>query len=179
MDSQDRPFPRRAPSGARIGGDELIPATRDASGRITLHPEALEVTPVDEELFRRITTGDVLIAGQCARCGYHPALFVCAGRFVGLCPRCTGFRIELLREEGAAEPKWITVLYEEVNDQAARQRRRSERPLTVSWDDVYTCARCGRPIRAEDARYCEPPGENTSPPYCQPCADQLRGGRAP
>jgi hypothetical protein len=69
------------------------------------------------------------------------------------------------------------VLYEEVNDQAARQRRRSERLLTVSWDDVYTCARCGRPIRSEDARYCEPPGERTSPPYREPCADALRGGR--
>jgi hypothetical protein len=134
---------------------------------------------VDEELFRRITTGDVLLAGQCARCGYHPALFTCAGRFVGLCPRCAGLRIESLREEGAPEPKWITVLYEHVTDQAARQRRQSERPLTVSWDDVYTCARCGRPIRSEDARYHEPPGETTSPPYCEPCADQLRGGRTP
>ena len=37
--------------------EQMRLATRDALGRVTFHPEALEVTPVDEELFRRITTG--------------------------------------------------------------------------------------------------------------------------
>lgn len=68
------------------------------------------------------------------------------------------------------------MLYEEANREAARLRRRSERALTVDWDDVYKCARCGRPVRSEDARYYHAPGERTSPPYCEPCADEPRGG---
>jgi hypothetical protein len=43
------------------------------------------------------------------------------------------------------------VLHQEANDEAVRRRRRSERALTVDWDDVYKCARCGRPVRSEDA----------------------------
>ena len=178
MDPKNRLSENQPPSGSDTQERILMPATVDASGRVTLHPEALEVTPVDEDLFRRITTGDVFVAGQCARCGCHEALFVCAGRFVGLCPQCAGLRIELLREKGAPEPKWITILYWEAGVEAECQRREAENSLTVSWDDVYTCARCGRPITAEDARYYEPPGETTSPPYCEPCADELRGGRA-
>lgn len=75
-----------------------------SSGPVTILPEALEVLSVDEELFRRITTGDDFIGRECARCGCHAALFVCAGRFLSLWPWCAGFRIELLREKGAPEP---------------------------------------------------------------------------
>jgi DNA-directed RNA polymerase subunit RPC12/RpoP len=159
----------------------LIPATRDADGNITILPEKLQVTPVDECLFELITRGDRFVEMTCVECGFHAALFVCAGRFISLCPFCAVARIREYRQISVdpVELAWITTLDAEANKEAAFQHWKSEQILTVNWRDVYRCARCGIPIRAEDARYHHAPGERISPPYCGPCADHLREAEGP
>jgi hypothetical protein len=156
----------------------LVPASRDASGNVTVHPERLEVAPVDEYLFQLITAGDTFVNGTCVVCGFGAALFVCAGRFVSLCPFCTVGRIEEYRAIGAdpVEPAWIGVLDREARKESAFQIRKEEQAYTVTLDDVWKCARCGALIRAEEARYHHPPGENSSPPYCESCGEALRAG---
>jgi hypothetical protein len=156
----------------------LVPATRDADGSVTTYPERLRVTPVDQQLFAWVTLGDEFVDGTCAVCGLHTALFVCAGRFVSLCPFCTVGRIEEYREIGAdpVEPAWIGVLDGEAKKECAYQIRKEEQAYSVTFDDVWKCARCGALIEPKDARYHHAPGTVESPPYCQPCADALRAG---
>ncbi len=152
----------------------MIPATRDRDGNVTIHPEQLEITPVDEELFAAMTAADTFVDSTCVTCGLHAALFTCAGRFVSLCPSCVVGRIELLRVRGEREPAWITQLDRDASKEAAYQAWKAERLYSVVFDDIWKCARCGALIRPEETRYHHAPGENTSPPYCAPCADALR-----
>jgi len=157
---------------------DLVPATRSPDGTVTLHPEQLVVTPVDASLFELITLGDQYVNKTCVVCGFHAALFVCAGRFVSLCPFCAVGRIEEYREIGndAVEPDWVTVLYREAKKEAAFQARKEDEAYTVAFDDLLKCARCGALIQLGGARYYHAPGQATSPPYCEACADTLRTG---
>ncbi len=155
-----------------MSDEYLIPATRDADGNVTIHSERLQVTPVDEALYARIVPGDVFINRLCCQCGSHAGLFVVAGRFVNLCPRCVVYRLLKYAEE--VFPRWMSVLDEEARRELASRERKEKSELTVDWEDVYRCARCRVPIRREDAQYWRAPGETTSPPYCQTCADALR-----
>ena len=156
----------------------LVPATRNADGTVTLHPEQLVVTPVDECLLDLITLGDRFVNGTCLACGFHAALFVVAGRYASLCPFCTVGRIDEYREIGVdqVEPAWVTVLYGEARKEAASEARQEDDRYTVTLDDIWKCARCGKLIQRREARYYHAPGETTSPPYCGPCADALATG---
>lgn len=170
--------PRGTAGGEVFPRPDFVPATRSPDGTMTLHPEQLLVTPVDESLFELITLGDRYVNKTCVVCGFHAALFVCAGRFVSLCPFCAVGRIEEYREIGAdpVEPCWVTLLYEEARKEAAFQAREEDEAYTVAFDDLWKCARCGALIQRGEARYYHAPGEVSSPPYCEPCADALRMG---
>jgi len=155
----------------------IVPATRDRDGNVTTYPERLEITPVDERVFRWVVEGDRFLEGTCLTCGLHAALFVCAGRFVTLCPSCVVRRIEDLRTSlGAGEAAWFTLLDKEASRDAAYQAWKKEELYTVVFDDVWRCGRCGALIQPKDARYYHAPGQNTSRPYCEPCAVALRAG---
>jgi hypothetical protein len=160
------------PALAKASG--IVPATRDADGNVTIHPERLEVTPVSRQIFEWITLGDEFVDGTCLACGDHAAMFVCAGRFVRLCPSCVLRRIDCLRRgAGPADAAWVTLLDREAGRQAAFEMRKKEEPYTVAFDDLWKCARCGALIQPKDARYHHEPGQVVSPPYCDPCAEAL------
>ena len=144
---------------------------------MTSHPERLEVTPVDPRIFEWIVSGDEFVDRTCVQCGLHAALFVSAGRFVSLCPSCVARRIESLRTRtGPGEPAWITVLYREACKEAAFQAWKREGLYHVVFDDIWKCGRCGALIQPQEAHYHNEPCAAESPPYCEACADALRGG---
>ena len=150
----------------------LMPCTRNADGSVTTHPERLVVTSVDVSLFQLITCGDRFVNHTCVECGFHAGLYVIAGRFVSLCCFCTLARIAAYRQIGAdeVEPEWIGILNEEAKRDATLQHRTELEVETVRLDDLLKCGRCGALIQPRDARYYHAPGQNTSPPYCEPCA---------
>jgi hypothetical protein len=164
-------FLTRAEAAARI----VTPGAWSAAhANGTASPPGLEPEPVDRLLFRRITSVDTFVNRSCVACGCHAALFISAGLFVVLCPSCTARRIaEHRRGDGRPEPGWIGILEREALAEVARQGRQEESKYTVTLDDLWKCARCGALIRAGETRYYFAPGQVSSPPYCEPCAETL------
>ena len=164
-------FLTRAEAAARI----VTPGAWSADTNGTASPPGVEPEPVDCLLFRRITSVDTFVNRSCVECGCDAALFISAGRFVVLCPSCASRRIAAYRRgEGRPEPDWIGILEREALREATRQARQEEATYTVTLDDLWKCARCGKLIQPREARYYLAPGLASSPPYCEPCVGALR-----
>jgi DNA-directed RNA polymerase subunit RPC12/RpoP len=132
--------------------------------------------PPVSDLERTALDGDSFCGNWCVRCGRRRSLFnLPTGRLVAVCPQCVVNRIDRLEREGHELPESLRILRTEGVDTTARQKRREESLFKAPLLDLYKCARCGRMISKEDARYHFPTGALSSPPYCESCLVALSG----
>lgn len=125
------------------------------------------------EVARRLIVEDPAEAGQCRRCLYPVGLYTFSVGWFSQCPNCLKGRIEGLLAEGLPLEGELGFTYRSVCGEVARHDERQFGELTVEMPSFYRCARCDALMMAPNARYYVPPGEFSSPPYCQGCYDEL------
>jgi hypothetical protein len=128
--------------------------------------------PTDPEL-ESLLLADSFHAGICLGCAGHAALYIVRGKYVGLCTRCVARKIGDLRKGGQALPEWATQLERELQMELVQEKRRETQRLQVTWDDLYRCVRCGKMIKARDARYPSNYPEPGIPPHCLSCYEAV------
>jgi hypothetical protein len=128
--------------------------------------------PTDAEL-ESLLLAESFQAGICLECAGRGALYIVRGNYVGLCTRCVAAKIGDLRNRGLPLPEWVTQLEREVQMELVQQKRRETRSLQVAWDDLYRCVRCGKMIKANDARYPLNYPEPGIPPHCLSCYEAV------
>lgn len=126
----------------------------------------------DAEL-ESLLLADSFKAGICLGCAGRGALYIVRGMYVGLCTRCVAAKIGDLRNRDLALPEWVTQLEHEIHIELVQQKRRETRSLQVAWDDLYRCVRCGKMIKACDARYPSNYPEPGIPPHCLSCYETV------
>jgi hypothetical protein len=100
---------------------------------------------------------DTFMNDTCVNCGSKAALFA-TPRMFGACPRCLAERMRQLIRTGAPVPEWVPYLEKAGEREAARQEKAEEAQFSVSFDDLFRCARCEKVGQEQDARYYFPPG---------------------
>jgi DNA-directed RNA polymerase subunit RPC12/RpoP len=118
---------------------------------------------------------DEFVNHMCVKCGSKGALFA-TPRMFGACPRCLSERMQHLRKTVARVPEWVPYLEKAGAREASRQEKAEKAELSVSFDDFYRCAGCGKLIQEQQARYHQLPGNSYSSPHCLQCSEELRAG---
>lgn len=158
----------------------LVNALRDSATRWpALHalgkiiPNFAGTLRDDGRTLVEILEADKFLNHACVKCGTHGALFA-TPRMFSACPKCLAERIRELRESGATLPAWAYYLEGAADDEALRQANAEDTSLSMSFDDFYHCAKCGKLILGKEAKYYSPPGSNSSAPHCVECYRQLQ-----
>jgi len=138
--------------------------------------------PSDREILARLIPGDDFFSHRCYRCLHRAAAFYLRGKPVSVCPECVQERIASLDLELGGLPEDIEVFRWEAEREVAFQDRKEEEALTVDWNYLLKCHRCGHLAEWYEVRFPRAdPDTGTCPPYCYACTlvcweeDRCRG----
>jgi hypothetical protein len=179
----DRGLAGGAPVSRWLPADASIPALylrAQVSGAFPARGEARsdDDTPLEEDpalaaVYEHMLLKSTVYGQMCTGCAGPGGLYVVRNKFVVLCAPCTREKIGQLAGSSCPPPEWVRQLEREARAEIRARKRRLEESLTVTWDDLYRCVRCGRMIRSRDARYPFPHTQQSIPPHCITCYDVL------
>ena len=106
----------------------------------------------DAEVRERLVAGDCFYSNTCYRCTLRGAAFILRDSMVGVCPRCVQERIRMLEAELGGLPPDIEAFRKEAVREVACQERREKLALSVDWNYVWKCRRCGHLVRKPEVR---------------------------
>ena len=125
----------------------------------------------DQEVRDRLSKGDRFFSHFCYRCTLRGAAFVLREKMVRVCPECVQERIALLDLELGGLPPDLEVFRKEAVEEVRRQQRVEKLALSVDWNYVWKCHRCGHLARKFEIRLipAEPGGRFTHHRVCYCC----------
>lgn len=137
-------------------------------------------SPFRHDPYEFVLSGYQFINHGCVECCVHAALFVFAGHFVSLCPKCAADRIGELRRAGYSLTEDLEILEDEARREVLHQERKEREALQVRWDDLVRCHGCGKVIQLDHARYREDKRDSCRLlPCCLNCYTDWSAGFGP
>lgn len=124
-----------------------------------------------QEIHQRLVVGDRFFGRFCYRCTMRGAAFVLREQMIRVCPGCVQERIALLDLELGGLPPDLEVFRKEAVEEVMRQQRMEKLALSVDWNYVWKCHRCGHLARKFEIRFipAEPGGPFTHHRVCYCC----------
>jgi len=120
---------------------------------------------------------DRFVGRFCVACSSRGALFATPIWFVP-CPRCLAARMRRLLESREDLPWWVEYLAEQCELTVVSMERDERSALSVEFDPLLTCHRCGRLIPKEKVRVFLPGGTGPGHAHCKECWELLAWGQA-
>jgi hypothetical protein len=139
--------------------------------RAEMDPEAMASYVERHPALKAELLADRFAGRFCVACSGRGALFATPIWFVP-CPRCLAARMRRLMESREDLPWWVEYLADQCERTVVSMEREERSALSVEFDPLLTCHRCGRLIPKDKARYVFPGGKGPGRPHCQECMER-------